>query len=115
MKTKQNILTFKIDTQEPIGITELADSLKAIGELYSKSIGGEGEIKISEVRKGSYEFDFIATALPLMEHTNTAFEFIKNIKGILIPCFCTNIIYYQNLRSRQKSKFRKPIGVIIQI
>lgn len=87
METKQNILTFKIDTKEPIDITDLTESLKAIGELYFQSIGSEGvTIKISEVRKGSYEFDFIATALPLfMEHTNTAAEFIKNVKGII--CF----------------------------
>lgn len=89
MKTKQNILTFKIDTKEPIDITDLTESLKAIGELYHQSVGGEGAIKISEVRKGSYEFDFIATALPLfMEHTNTAAEFIKNVKGII--CFITD-------------------------
>lgn len=89
METKQNILTFKIDTKEPIDITDLTESLKAIGELYHQSVGGEGAIKISEVRKGSYEFDFIATALPLfMEHTNTAAEFIKNVKGII--CFITD-------------------------
>ena len=90
METNQNVLTFKIDTKEPIDITDLTESLKAIGELYSQSIGGEGAIKISEVRKGSYEFDFIATALPLfMEHTNTAAEFIKNIKGVIY--FITDI------------------------
>lgn len=83
MDTKQNVLTFKINTQEPIDIAALAESLKAIGELYSQSIGGNGIIKISEVRKGSYEFDFIATALPLfMEHTNTAMEFVKNLHFI---------------------------------
>lgn len=90
METKQNVLTFKIDTKEPIDIADLTESLKAIGELYFQSIGSEGvTIKISEVRKGSYEFDFIATALPLfMEHTNTAAEFIKNVKGII--CFITD-------------------------
>lgn len=90
METKQNVLTFKINAKEPIDITDLTESLKAIGELYSQSIGSKGvTIKISEVRKGSYEFDFIATALPLfMEHTNTATEFIKNIKGVI--CFITD-------------------------
>lgn len=90
METKQNVLTFKIDTKEPVDIADLTESLKANGELYFQSIGSEGvTIKISEVRKGGYEFDFIATALPLfMEHTNTATEFIKNIKGVI--CFITN-------------------------
>lgn len=83
MKTKQNVLTFKIDTHEPISVTDLVESLKAIGELYSQTIDGECEIKISEVRKGSYVFDFIVNAMHLMEATNTAFDFIKNIKNII--------------------------------
>ena len=84
MKTKQNILTFKINTQEPIGVIELAESLKAMGELYFQSVGGKSEIKISEVRKGSYEFDLIVAVLPLiMEHINVAAEFIKNIDDII--------------------------------
>ena len=42
METKQNVLTFKIDTKEPIGIDELAESLKAIGELYSQKYRWRG-------------------------------------------------------------------------
>lgn len=80
-----NVLTYKIDTNQPIDIKELAESLLAIQNMYSKSIiSNDASIKISEVRKGSYEFDFIVfglgLTLPYIENLNATIEFIKNLK-----------------------------------
>ncbi|EAK6709407.1 hypothetical protein C1V29_06540, partial [Campylobacter coli] len=80
-----NILTYKIDTEQPIDIKELAESLIAIQNMYRKSIiSNEASIKISEVRKGSYEFDIVVLglglSLPYIENFNSAIEFIKNLK-----------------------------------
>ncbi|EPS8472820.1 hypothetical protein ACVH6T_001048 [Campylobacter jejuni] len=80
-----NILTYKIDTEQPIDITELAESLIAIQNMYRKSIiSNEASIKISEVRKGSYEFDIVVLglglSLPYIENFNSAIEFIKNCR-----------------------------------
>ncbi|MBZ7954979.1 hypothetical protein [Campylobacter molothri] len=80
-----NILTYKIDTEQPIDIKELAESLIAIQNMYRKSIiGNDASIKISEVRKGSYEFDIVVglgLTLPYIENFNSAIEFIKNLKN----------------------------------
>lgn len=80
-------LTFKIDSDEPIELNQLIHSLKSIGEEYSKfSKIKDVEIKISEVRKGSYEFDFVlmslAPLLPLMSDMNTTIDFIKRITDL---------------------------------
>ncbi|HHW1540343.1 TPA: hypothetical protein ACUUHY_000872 [Campylobacter coli] len=81
-----NILTYKIDTEQPIDIKELAESLIAIQNMYRKSIiSNEASIKISEVRKGSYEFDIVVLGLgltlPYIEDFNSAIDFIKNLKN----------------------------------
>lgn len=81
-----NILTYKINTNQPIDIKELAESLIAIQSMYSKSIiSNDASIKISEVRKGSYEFDIIVLGLgltlPYIENFNSAVEFIKNLRN----------------------------------
>ncbi|EAL3808710.1 hypothetical protein CNX61_08520, partial [Campylobacter coli] len=81
-----NILTYKIDTEQPIDIKELAESLIAIQNMYRKSIiSNEASIKISEVRKGSYEFDIVVLGLgltlPYIENFNSAIDFIKNLKN----------------------------------
>ncbi|WP_308341296.1 hypothetical protein [Campylobacter insulaenigrae] len=81
-----NVLTYKIDTEQPIDIKELAESLIAIQNMYKKSIiSNEASIKISEVRKGSYEFDIVVLGLgltlPYIENFNSAIDFIKNLKN----------------------------------
>lgn len=108
---EQSILTFKIDIKEPIRVDELAESLKAIGKLYSQSIGKKGVIiKISEVRKGSYEFDFIATVFSLMENINIATEFIENIKGFFSKGkIDDNSQKPNNLQTKYINKIIRPI------
>lgn len=83
-KVEQNILTYKIETNEPIGVIELAQSLEAINKLYARNTKNkEDSIKISEIRKGSYEFDFAICGMLFLENINTAIEFCKNLKNIL--------------------------------
>ncbi|ECP5270834.1 hypothetical protein FT840_03105 [Campylobacter lari] len=82
-----NVLTYKIDTEQPIDIKELAESLIAIQNMYMKNIfNNEISIQLNEIRKGSYEFDFVvqglAFALPFIENCNSAVEFIRNFKTI---------------------------------
>ncbi|HEC1804407.1 TPA: hypothetical protein R1720_001382, partial [Campylobacter lari] len=74
-----NVLTYKIDTEQPIDIKELAESLIAIQNMYMKNIfNNEISIQLNEIRKGSYEFDFVvqglAFALPFIENCNSAVE-----------------------------------------
>lgn len=80
-------LTFKIDSDEPIELNHLIHSLKSIGTEYGKSSKIKSvEVKISEVRKGSYEFDFVLMAvtplLPLMSDVNTTIDFIKRMSDL---------------------------------
>lgn len=77
-------LTFMIDTTDPIEVNDLIKSLKNISNEYGEfSKVKDVEVKISEVRKGSYIFDMIlATAvpiLPIIENTHTTIEFVKRI------------------------------------
>jgi len=80
-------LTYKIDSDEPIELNQLILSLKSLGDEYGKfSKVKDVEVKISEVRKGSFEFDFILTAftsvLPFMSDANTTVDFIKRISEL---------------------------------
>ncbi len=80
-------LTYKIDTEEPIEIKDLIKSLQSISSEYSRfSKLTDVNVKVAEVRKGSYEFDLILTSLapilPLMADINTTTEFIKRMEKI---------------------------------
>ena len=80
-------LTYKIASDEPIELHQLISSLKVIGEEYGKfSKIKDVEVKVSEVRKGSFEFDFVLTTvvslLPLMSDVNTTIDFIKRISNL---------------------------------
>ncbi len=91
-KITNDKLTFKIDTTEPIEINNLIKSLKTISIEYSlHSKLKNTEVKVSEVRKGSYIFDMILTStvplLPIINNTNTTLDFIKKIyelKGLFL-------------------------------
>ena len=77
-------LTFKIDTEEPIEINDLIKSLKSISNEYGKfSKIKDVEVKVSEVRKGSFIFDMIlftkVSLLPILENTHTTIEFVKKV------------------------------------
>lgn len=80
-------LTYKIDTEEPIEIKDLIKSLSSISEEYAKfSKLKDIKVKLSEVRKGSFEFDLILTSfvaiLPFMSNVNTTVEFIKRLNDL---------------------------------
>lgn len=80
-------LTFKIDTEEALEINDLVKSLKSISEEYKKfSQLTDVNVKVSEVRKGSFEFDLILSTLtpllPLMSDMNTTVDFIQRIKDV---------------------------------
>lgn len=77
-------LTYKIDTEEAIELNQLISTLKSIGEEYASfSQIKDIEVKISEVRKGSFEFDYVLMAsaplLPFMSNVNTTVDFIKRL------------------------------------
>lgn len=82
-----NKITYKINTENAIDVEKLANSLLAVKNQYLKSTNlNDVEVKISEVRKGSFEFDFImyiGGILPLMESYNVASDFFNNTKNIL--------------------------------
>ena len=80
-------LTYKIDSDEPIEVNQLILSLKSLGDEYGKfSKIKDVEVKISEVRKGSFEFDFVlmsfAPLLPFMSDVNTTVDFIKRVSEL---------------------------------
>lgn len=89
---KDDILTLKIDTNEkPIDILELTECLIAIKYLYTDIANKNGcvnfEIKINEVRKGSFEIDFVVglaatTILPIISNINIMIDFIRNLKFV---------------------------------
>ena len=86
MGNKDNILTFKINTDESVNVKELSESLLAIHDLYIKELGDENcSVKISEVRHGSFEFDFtliMLSIIPLMENVNIVSDFIGKIQKL---------------------------------
>lgn len=81
------VLTFKIDSSDAIDVDVLARSLISLAELYKETVNDENaKIQISEIRKGSYEFDFIVyyayavPLLPIINDINIALDFIEHLK-----------------------------------
>lgn len=77
-----DVLTYKIKSDTPINVYELTKSLNSMAdELKSINSIRNSEIMISEVRKGSYEFDFIQTIavplLPIFMDMNNSLELVK--------------------------------------
>lgn len=111
---KQNhseILTFKINNPEAIDVNVLAKSLVSIAELYKEFVNDHSvKIEINEVRKGSYEFDFVIpciSVLPLVmpqflqsiDNANIVLNFIEHLKWL--SQFFSN-------RSSKRSNTEKP-------
>lgn len=90
MNKLQNIgdkLTFSINTDEPINIKDLANSLVAFSEEYLKSSKiKDSSIQVTEVRKGSYIFDVILVVkdhiLPMIENAEITIEFLDKLNKI---------------------------------
>ena len=78
---------FKIDTTNPIPLDDFTSAITAIGNEYSLFHNGYQELKISKVREGSYEIEFLAVAyaglFTAIENVNNVFEFIAHIKRII--------------------------------
>lgn len=79
-------ITFKIDTEEPLSVEKFSNALLAFNEEYKKFADYNQELTISEVRKGSYEVDFLPIIVPSLfaaiENSNNTIEFIKHIKAV---------------------------------
>lgn len=90
MNKSQNIgekLTLSINTDEPINVKDLANSLVAFSDEYLKTSKiKESYIQVTEVRKGSYVFDVIMVAkehiLPMVENAQITIEFIDKLNKI---------------------------------
>lgn len=77
-------LTFSINTNDPISVKDLTDSLVAFSNEYIKSSKlKDSTVRIMEVRKGSYIFDVMMAAkdyiLPMAENTKIAVEFVESM------------------------------------
>jgi hypothetical protein len=80
-------LTFSINTDEPINIKDLANSLVSFSDEYLKSAKiKDSSIQVTEVRKGSYVFDVIMVAkehiLPMVENAEMTIEFLDKLNKI---------------------------------
>lgn len=80
-------LTFSINTDEPINIKDLANSLVSFSDEYLKSARiKDSSIQVTEVRKGSYIFDVIMVAkehiLPMVENAEMTIEFLDKLNKI---------------------------------
>lgn len=80
-------LTFSINTNDPISVKDLTDSLIAFSNEYIKSSKlKDGTVRILEVRKGSYVFDAMMavkdTILPMVEHAKMTIEFIDGLNKV---------------------------------
>jgi hypothetical protein len=76
-------LTYKIKSDNPISVYELTKSLNSLAdEIRSSTPIHNTDVMISEVRKGSYEFDFIQMIalpmLPIFMEANHTEEVLKH-------------------------------------
>lgn len=111
------VLTYKIDTEQPIGLNELISGLNALSDEYIKfSKMKNVDVKISAVRKGSYEFDLIlashAVLLPLMSDINTTLDFIGRIKQL--KDYFLNNTPTEIVPTIEEAKMMQTIGAPIQ-
>lgn len=76
-------LTYKIKSDNPISVYELTRSLNSLAdEIKNSTAIHNTDVMISEVRKGSYEFDFIqmiaSPLLPIFMEANHTEEIFKH-------------------------------------
>lgn len=79
-------ITFKIDTEEPLSVEKFSNALLAFNEEYKKFTDYNQELTISELRKGSYEVDFLTVIIPSLfaavENLNNTIDFVKHVKDV---------------------------------
>ena len=81
-----NKIIFRIETDKPLPVEDFTKSLEAFNKEYIAFSGIE-ELQISEIRKGSFEVEFINYVIPTglfaMTNANSIFEFINHLKSII--------------------------------
>jgi hypothetical protein len=81
-----NILTFTIDTKEPIPLDLFNKSLASFKKEFDSITQTSSELYIKEIRKGSIEIDLLAVAgiaaaiLPLIDGVNSIAQFMEYVK-----------------------------------
>lgn len=86
-KRKENNIIFKIDTDQPLSVESFTKSLIAINDEFKSFSGNNGQLEIVEIRKGSYEIEFLVHAVaPLLFSSasmiNDVVDFVSHIKNI---------------------------------
>lgn len=78
--------TYKVDTDTPLSVEEFSKALIAISSEYKRYSYNQKELQISEVRKGSYEVDFVSVLIPSLfsaiESSNTILDFCSHLKSV---------------------------------
>ncbi len=82
-----NKIIFRIETDNPLPVEDFTKSLEAFNREYV-AFSSVAELHISEIRKGSFEVEFINCVIPLgifggLTQLNNIFDFIKHLKSII--------------------------------
>ncbi len=98
-------ITFKIDTESPLSVESFSKALISFSDEFTTFSENNATLQIAEIRKGSYEIDFIANVTAVMplflssaDILNTTIEFGKHIKNI------TNFLTGGTIKDRTPSK-----------
>lgn len=86
-------LTIEIKNKHPVELTDLAQSMMAMGDEYRRFLAkhdtcldaDDVKLYIKEIRSGSIITELIALApyaLPFVEHADTVVEFAKHLKNV---------------------------------
>lgn len=82
----ENKIVFRIETEKPLPVEDFTKSLEAFNREY-KAFSSVAELQISEIRKGSFEVEFIQYIEPAslfagITNINGVFDFIKHLKNL---------------------------------
>lgn len=110
----ENKIVFRIETKNPLPVEDFTKSLEAFNREY-KAFSSVAELQISEIRKGSFEVEFIQYIEPSslfvgITNINGVFDFIEHMKNLF-----SSLKKGENLESNNKksvenvSDITKPI------
>ncbi len=87
--------TYKVDTDSPLSVEDFSRALIAINNEYKCYSCNQKELQICEVRKGSYEVEFISVLIPslfaALENSNTILDFCSHLKRVKDYIVGTNV------------------------